>query len=210
MQVHMQNKDEEPKLSRKEELELKKKRRGDLPKAEERELREILAEEEKERRRGALIHDLKERSDKHYRTKHREVTRETTDKVQLLKLEETAKKQDLAQSFNDKRAEAKKVAESAIKEIREELAVTLESLRQSQTQQTSDITEAFRPRYEELEATYKLILTEVEDTVTYFKQIAEALPIEKLEKLARGDAVEVEWEGDGETDKEYLVCPGTE
>lgn len=206
MQVQMQNKGEQLELIRKDELLRKKKRRGDLPKKEEEELQAILAEEEAENRRQAMIHNLSERATKHAKKRISRVRKEATDKVQLLKLDERAERQVLIQSFNDKGESAKQVANSAINEIQQELGATLASLRQSHTKQEREILARYKPQYDDLETRINMDMDDVGCVTRYFRDMVKPLTLEELKTLDDGGVVKVS----GVEGTEYLICPDVE
>lgn len=196
----------EPEVDRKTELMRKKAREHDrLPPAEEKELQEILAAEALEKRKGAALHKLSDRADKHGRKRIGEIKRKITDQVSSFS---TAKGMDInvvMTDYNSAMKELDRHTKKAMQEIQEAHNRAKNELEAKKEQGLQEINSKYRSKYEEAELEMESQIEEVGGVVDDFQVSIQHLTLEQLEELEKNGVVEVTSEGKG---ADYITVPG--
>jgi len=197
---------QEPEVDRKTELLRKKAREHDrLPPAEEKELQGILAAEALEKRKGAALHKLSERADKHGRKRIGEIKRKITDQVASFS---TAKGMDInvvTTDFNSAVRELDRNTKKAMQEIQETHNRARKELEAQKEKSLQEISDKYKSKYEEAELEMESQIEEVGGVVDDFQVSIQSLTLEQLEELEKSGVVEITAEGKG---ADFITVPG--
>jgi len=194
---------------RKDELLTKKaKNRDRLSLEEEKELKQILAEEEAKRYHGALIFKLSERAEKIARKEESRLRRVVTDRVAKFG---TAQAQETGEVVAALRASVKnleKETEAVIQKIHKTKNEEKKRLEAEADKKRAEIRKNYAKLYANAEELLTSDAAHAAQQITEFKRLLQKLDVEQLVLLEKGDVIKLE--SGGKTEDEYISLPDPE